>query len=270
MASIVDTIRLYFRLISINIKSQMQYRASFMMMMIGNLLVTFIEFITILVLFSRFGSLRGWQLTEVALFYGLINVSCALSEAFGRGFDKFDLQIISGEFDRTLLRPRSTGLQVLAHDFLLLRVGRLLQGLVILIWAFINIGVIWNLAKVALLLFSITGGVMIFTSLFIMQATMCFWSTQSLEVMNSFTFGGVQALQYPLPIFNRWFGRLFIFVIPLACVNYFPMLAILNKADVLNYPAWFQWASPLAGVLFLIVSLLVWQFGVRHYRSTGN
>ena len=248
----------------------MQYRASFIMMMIGNLLVTFIEFITILVLFSRFGSMRGWQLPEVAMFYGLINVSYALSEAFGRGFDKFDLQVISGEFDRTLLRPRSAGLQVLAHDFLMLRAGRLLQGLVILIWAAVNIGIAWDAARVALLVFSIAGGVMIYTGLLILQATMCFWSTQSLEVMNSFTYGGTYALQWPLPIFNQWFGRLFIFVIPLACVNYFPMLAILNKADALDFPAWFQWVSPLTGILFLVVSLLVWQFGVRHYRSTGS
>jgi len=265
-----NSISVYFKLISISLKSQMQYRASFLMMMSGNLLVSFIEFITILVLFSRFASLRGWSLAEVALFYGVVNISFALSEAFGRGFDMFSVQVISGEFDRTLLRPRPTGLLVLAHDFQLTRVGRLIQGLVILVWAVLDIGIAWNVFTVALLLFAIGGGVMVFTGLMIMQAAMCFWSTQSLEVMNSFTYGGVEALQWPLPIFNRWFGRLFVFLIPLACVSYFPMLAILDKPDVLGYPVWFQWTSPLAGVVFLLVSLLVWQIGVRHYRSTGS
>jgi ABC-2 type transport system permease protein len=266
----MDSVSLYLKLVGMNLRSQMQYRASFALMTVGNLVVTFIEFIGIWVLFSRFGSLRGWQLAEVAMFYGLINVSYALSEAFGRGFDKFDLQVVNGEFDRTLLRPRSTVLQVLAHDFLLLRVGRLMQGLVILVWASINVCIIWNPAKVVLLMASIAGGIMIFTGLLILQATMCFWSTQSLEVMNSFTSGGAYAFQWPLPIFNRWFGRLFIFVIPLACIDYFPMLAILDKADVIGYPVWFQWVSPLAGVLFILVCLAVWQFGVRHYRSTGS
>jgi ABC-2 type transport system permease protein len=248
----------------------MQYRASFLMLTTGNLLVSFIEFITILVLFSRFNSLSGWNLAEVAMFYGLINVSFALSEAFGRGFDMFSLQVINGEFDRTLLRPRTTGFLVLSHDFQLMRVGRLLQGLVILVWAACHLGIAWNIFKIALLLFSICGGVMVFTGLLILQATICFWSTQSLEIINSFTYGGIEALQWPLPIFNRWFGRLFIFVIPLACINYFPMLAILNKPDILGYPVWFQWVSPLTGVLFLVISLLVWKIGVRHYRSTGS
>jgi ABC-2 type transport system permease protein len=266
----MNSISLYFKLVAVSLKSQMQYRASFIMLTAGNFIATFVEFGAIAVLFSRFGSLRGWQIAEVAMFYGLISISYALSEAFGRGFDMFALQVISGEFDRTLLRPRATELQVLAHDFQLQRAGRLLQGLVVLIWSSINIGIDWDAARIALLFFSIVGGVMIFTGLFIMQAAMCFWSTQSLEVMNSFTYGGVEAGQWPLPIFKRWFANFFIFIVPLACVIYFPVLAILGKPDVLQFPLWFQWTSPLAGVFFLGVSLLVWKYGVRHYRSTGS
>ncbi len=270
MASLADSVRLYFRLVGISVRSQMQYRASFVLYMAGNLIVTVVDFVTILVLFARFGSLRGWQLSEVALFYGVINVSFAISEAFGRGFDMFSLQVISGEFDRTLLRPRSTELQVLAHDFQLMRGGRLLQGLVITVWAAVNAGIVWNPAKVALLALSVAGGVAIFTGLLVLQASMCFWSTQSLEVMNSFTYGGLETLQWPLPIFNRWIARLFIFVIPLACVSYFPMLVVLDRHDSFNFPAWFHVLSPLAGFLFLGVCALVWTVGVRHYRSTGS
>ncbi len=266
----LDSLKLYLKLIRINIRSQMQYKASFILFTIGNLVVTIIEFVAILVLFARFGSLQGWQLEEVAMFYGLINIGYVLSEAFGRGFDTFDLQVISGEFDRVLLRPRATELQIIAHDFLLLRFGRFLQGLAIFMWASVNLGIIWNPAKVVLLIFSVIGGIAVFTGLLIMQATMCFWSTQSLEVMNSFTYGGVYALQWPLPILNRWFASFFIFVVPVACVNYFPLLAIMEKPDVLQSPLWFQWTSPIVGVIFLMVSLAVWRFGVRHYRSTGS
>ncbi len=270
MANALDSVRLYFRLIGISIRSQMQYRASFLLYMVGNLLVTFVEFVTILVLFARFGTLRGWGLGEVAMFYGVINVSYAISEALGRGFDMFFLQVNTGEFDRTLLRPRSAGIQVLGHDFQLLRGGRLLQGLAITVWASINAGIEWNAAKVATLALSVIGGMAVFTGLLIVQATMCFWSTQSLEVMNSFTYGGVEALQWPLPVLNRWLARLFIFVIPLGCMTYFPMLAILDRQDALGFPSWFGYVSPLVGFVFLGVCVLIWQFGVRHYRSTGT
>ena len=266
----MDYIYLYFKFISMSLKSQMEYKASFIMMTLGSFVVGCMEFLTILVLFSRFDSIIGWRLEEVAMFYGLINVSFALSESFDRGFDIFAQQVISGDFDRVLLRPRTTEFQVLAHDFLLFRFGRLLQGVVVLIWASMNIGITWSIAKTILLIFAVFGGVAVFTGLIIIQATMCFWSTQSLEIINSFTYGGVEATQWPLPIFKRWFVGFFIFVIPIACVSYFPLLAVMEKSDVLHSPMWFHWISPFAGLCFLAVSLIVWRFGVRHYHSTGS
>jgi ABC-2 type transport system permease protein len=266
----VDSIKLYFKYVRISIHSQLQYRVSFILMMLGNFLVSFIDFIGIWVLLSRFSSLKGWHMAEIALFYGLINIAFAISEGLGRGFDMFYLQVINAEFDRTLLRPRTTVLQVLGHDFQLLRAGRLLQGTAVLVWASLNLGLDWSPAKLGLLVFAVSSGVMVFTGLMVMQAALCFWSTQSLEIVNSFTYGGVEATQWPLPIYNRWFAKVFIFLIPLACVNYFPALAIMGKPDVLNSPLWLQWTSPLAGFLFMIAALWIWQFGVKHYRSTGN
>jgi ABC-2 type transport system permease protein len=266
----MNSVMLYFRYIGINMRSQLQYRASFLMMTIGHLLVTIIEFIGIWALFSRFGTLKGWNLWEIGLFYGMISLGFAISEAFGRGFDMFALQVISGEFDRALLRPRTTVLQVLAHDFQLMRAGRLTQGLIIFIWASLHLSIEWTFFKAVLLFLSISGSIMLFTGLMIIQATMCFWSTQSLEIVNSFTYGGVETAQWPLSIYNRLFVKIFIFIIPLACVNYFPVIAILGKDDILGSPVWFRWISPLAGVLFLLVSFRIWEFGVRHYRSTGS
>jgi ABC-2 type transport system permease protein len=133
-----------------------------------------------------------------------------------------------------------------------------------------TLGIDWTIPKQVLIIFSISGGAMIFTGLLVMQAAMCFWSTQSLEIVNSFTYGGVETAQWPLPIYNQWFAKIFIFVIPLGCVNYFPAMAILGKTDVLGTPIWFQWLSPFAGFIFMTVALWVWKIGVRHYRSTGS
>ena len=266
----MDSIRIYFHYVDISIRGQLQYRGSFLILTVGQFVGNFSEFIGIWFLFSRFGSLQGWTIAEIAMFYGVIGVSFAMSDALGRGFDMFAQQVITGEFDRILLRPRSTSLQVFAHDFVLMRGGRMLQGLGVLVWGALNLAITWTVPKFVLLLLTITGGVMLFTGMLVIQATICFWSTQSLEIVNSFTYGGVETAQWPIPIYNQWFVKFFIFIIPLACVGYFPMMAILGKPDVLGSPLWLQWFSPLAGGLFLVVSLLVWRIGVRHYRSTGS
>lgn len=266
----LNTIQLYFRYIGISIRSQLQYRASFVMMSIGHFLITGIEIFGIWALFDRFGSLRGWRLPEVGLFYGMINIAFAIAEAVGRGFGIFARMVKSGDFDRLLLRPRSTAFQVAAQELQLFRIGRLSQGLIVLIWAGTALDVHWNIARICLTVFAILGGVSLFYGLFVLQATLAFWSTETLELMNTVTYGGTETAQYPLAIYKRWFQRFFTFIVPLACVNYFPVLAISGKSDPLGSPVWFQWFSPTVGIIFLFLSLQVWKVGVRHYRSTGS
>jgi ABC-2 type transport system permease protein len=267
---IPNALRLYIRYIGISFRSQMQYRASFVMLSIGHFLITGIEFLGIWVLFDRFGSLQGWALPEVAMLYGMVNIAFAITDGTSRGFDTFAFMIKSGDFDRLLLRPRSTALQVAGQELTLRRVGRFSQGLIVLLWAASELGIVWSSARIALTIGAILGGSCLFYGILILQATLAFWTTETLEIMNTVTYGGVETTQYPLTIYRPWFRRFFTLVIPLACVTYFPALAILGRTDPLGTPVFVQWTAPVVGVMFLAVTLQVWKIGVRHYRSTGS
>lgn len=265
-----NAFKLYLRYISVSIQGQMQYKASFIMTSIAHFAITFIDFIGVWVLFDRFGSIKGWELPEIALFYGMIHMAFAIAEAGARGFDTFDREVRTGDFDRMLLRPRSLVLQIVGQEFQLMRIGRFLQGLIVLCFAMWSLNSSLSLIKVMLIIISIFGGSFLFSGLFVMQATISFWSVQSLEVVNMVTYGGVEIAQFPVTIYDSWFRKFFIFVVPLACVNYFPAMAILNKTDPLNSPVWIPWASPIIGVAFFIFALKVFKFGVKHYKSTGS
>jgi len=128
----------------------------------------------------------------------------------------------------------------------------------------------WTLPRAALLVGSIACGACAFLGLLICQATSTFWTVEGLEVWSAFTHGGVTMSQYPQSIYRSWFRGLFTYVIPLACVNYFPGLVILGRIDPLGTPPVLGWLAPLAGPVFLLLCLQVWRLGVRHYRSTGS
>lgn len=266
----MNALRLYGRYASISLRSQLEYRASFLMQAAGQFLVTGVEFFAMVALFHRFGAIRGWTLQEVAFFYGLISITFALSDAVSRGFDVFGNTVKYGEFDRLLLRPRSTVLQLFGHELTLRRIGRLAQGLAVLVFAVSDLDVAWSADRAALLVFAIASGVCLFVGLTILQATSAFWTTESLEVWNAFSYGGVFMSQYPIAIYRPWFRRFFTFVIPLACINYLPGVAVLGRADPLGTPVAVQWLAPLAGPLFLLIALQFWKLGVRHYQSTGS
>jgi ABC-2 type transport system permease protein len=265
------SMRLWGAYVRLAMRSQLQYRASFIMQVAGRLVMHGLEVVVIVALFSRFGSIQGWRMAEVLLLYGIVHISFAIAEGIARGFDIFSQLVKSGDFDMLLLRPRSTVLQVAVREFQLLRIGRLAQGLAVLVWGMMTVGITWHWYQGLILLSAMAGATCMFYALFVLQATASFWTIESLEFMNMFTYGGVQVAQYPLEIYQKEFQRFFIFIIPLGCVTYFPVVALLGREDaVFHSPVWLQCAAPMMGVLFLAISLRVWEFGVRHYRSTGS
>ena len=271
LASLRSALALYARMAGISIRGQMQYRASFVLTSIGQFVTTGVEIVGIWALFDRFGALPHWTLAEVAFFYGVVNVAFSFTDALARGFDLFGTEFVkTGDFDRLLLRPRTTVLQLAGHELVLHRVGRLLQGLLVLGWAIVTLEIDWTAWRLALLLYTLVAGFVFFYALIICQATLAFWTTESLEIMNTLSYGGVETAQYPLAVYHRFFRRLFTYVIPLGCVSYFPVVAILGVDDPLGSSSAFQVLSPLAGFAFFGLALLLWRFGVRHYTSTGS
>ena len=266
-----DSIRLLGRYFGVSIRAQLQYRASFLLNATGQFTGSAIEFLGLWALFDRFGHLAGWTFAQVAFFYGVVNCAFAIADALTTGFDRFGSHYVkTGDFDRLLLRPRPTALQLAGHEFALRRAGRLLQGLIVLVWATSALDIPWDAARVGLLALTVLGGVAFFFALMVLQAALCFWTTESLEVMNVLTYGGVETAQYPLSIYHAAFRRFFTFVVPLGCIGYFPVVAVLGADDPLGTGRVFQALAPLAGVAFLVLSFLIWSIGVRRYTSTGS
>ena len=268
--NVLDSLYIYGRFLMVSMRGQMQYRGSFIMQLGGRLIVTTGEFLAILVLFDRFGSLLNWNVYQVAFIYGIVNISFAVADAMTTGFDLFGDMVKTGDFDRLLVRPRSTALQLAGQELTLRRISRLTPGLVALTWAAMNLDLNWTVANVGLLMLSIAGGASLFSGLIVLQATLAFWTTETLEMMNTLTYGGVETTQYPINIYRSWFRNFFTFGIPLATVSYFPALAIMSTPDPLGTPLGFQYVAPLLGIGFLVLALQIWKFGVRHYLSTGS
>ena len=59
-------------------------------------------------------------------------------------------------------------------------------------------------------------------------------------------------------------------MVPLACISYFPSVAILGIEDPLGSTRVMQWLAPVTGFLFFGLSLIGWRVGIRHYTSTGS
>jgi ABC-2 type transport system permease protein len=258
---------LYFKYVKILLKSAMQYRLSMWLTLCGQFFISFFAFAGVYLLFERFDTIAGWTFGEVAMCFAVVQTSFSITECYARGFDIFRNLIVSGDFDRVLLRPRGTVLQVFGSSFEITRMGRLLQSFVVFGLAVSYLEVSLTPMKIVTLLLMILSGVCIFTGVFILGATVCFFTIEGLEFVNIFTDGGREIASYPLTIYNKWLMRFFTFVIPFGSFNYMPLMYVVGKAG--GNEALYM-LSPLLGMVFVLPCLWVWRFGVGRYLSTGN
>jgi ABC-2 type transport system permease protein len=267
----MNALRLLGRYFAAGMRAQLQYPTSALLLAVGHFGATIIDLIAIWALFDRFGAVDGWRFGDVAMFFGIVSISFSVADFMSRGFDVLGTELIrTGNLDRLLVRPRTLTLQLIGYDFRVSRIGRLVQGVVVVLIATRSLGFQWDPATIALTIWTIAGGVALFFGLMVIQGAISFWTTESLEAMNLLTYGGVQAAQFPLGIYEKWFRNFLIFVVPIGCVAYFPVIAILHKSDPLGAPPWFLPLAPAAGFLFLGASFLAWRLGVAKYTSTGS
>ncbi len=266
------TLGSYRRLLGAQLRSQLQYRASFVLDMLATTLITLTEFGAVALVFGRFDDIRGWTLGEVAFLYGLVELSFGLMDMIFAGFDpsRFGQEVRKGTFDRILLRPLPVTWQVLGSDVTLRRVGRVALGVGIFALALKLNPPIWTAGKIAYLPLVILGMVLFFGGLFIIGSTVTFWTVESFEAMNILTYGGAYLISYPMSIYGDPLRRMFTFVIPAGFLNYYPALYFLDKSDPFGLPAFASFLAPLAGGSVFVAALLFWRFGVRHYHSTGS
>lgn len=270
MAEPLVALRLYRRLVGAQVRSQLQYRVSFALELVGMFLFAFVDLVAILVIFHNVPQLAGWSLAEVAFLYATAMLAFAFTDMVIGHLDLFPQSIRDGTFDLLLVRPRGTLLQVIASDFHVRRVGKAIQAAVVLAYALVTLDVDWTIGRAAMLPLMVVSGCVIYGAVWVAAICIVFWSVEGRETANAFTYGSSFLAQYPINVYGAWLRRFFAFVVPAAFVTYFPSLYVLGKEDPLGSPRVLQFASPAVALGAAIVAGFVWRFAVRHYRSTGS
>lgn len=257
--------KLYFKYLSMLLKCQMQYKASFIMTVLGQFLVSFTTFLGIYFMFSRFNSVNGFTFSEVLLCFSIVLMSFSIAECFVRGFDVFPQLIKSGNLDRILVRPRSEIFQVLTSNMDFTRIGKLMQAILMLVYAVPASGIVWSFDKVITVILMIIGGIVTFSALFVLYAGISFFTIEGLEFMNIFTDGGREFGKYPLSIYGEGVLRFFTYIIPLALFQYYPFLYLISRSEGMVFMF-----LPLVGFIFMMPCYIFFKFGVKKYKSTGS
>ncbi|NUP22566.1 MAG: transporter [Streptomyces sp.] len=268
--AVAEGLRAYRLIAGMWVRSSMTYRTSFVVTLIGNLAMTGMDFVGILLMFSQVDTLGGWSLPEVAFLYGLSVTAFGIADLALGSMDVLGARMRDGSFDTLLVRPAPVLAQVGADRFALRRLGRIVQGALVLGWALMSVDVDWTAAKVLLLPVTVVSGAAIFSAVFVAGAAFQIYAQDAAEVQNAFTYGGTTLLQYPPAVFGKDLVRGVTFVLPLAFVNWVPAAYVLGRPYPIALPQWTACAPPLVAAACCALAGLAWRTGLRSYRSTGS
>lgn len=101
----------------------MSYRASFVMMLCANVVVTFLDFVVVILMFRHTDTLGGWTLPEFGFLYGTSALALGLANLFVGSIDALGERIRTGTLDIMLVRPAPALAQLCAERFSLRRLG---------------------------------------------------------------------------------------------------------------------------------------------------
>ena len=124
--------------------------------------------------------------------------------------------------------------------------------------------------SVLFLISAVLGAALIQAAALIASSVLSFFSVGRNPIIDFLLVDMKEFTNYPITIFPRGIQFVLTFILPFAFMNFYPAAALLRKSIPEGYPAILPYLSPLVGALVFALSILLWNWGLKNYKSTGS
>lgn len=257
---------LYMKFLQQYIKSLIEYRADFILGLIGFILVQGASIVFIKLIFNSIPNLSGWSFYEILFIYGFAQIPRGIDHIFTDNLWMLSGSIIvNGNFDRYLIRPLNPLFQIIAERFQPDGFGELIIGIILVSTSYSNLNMSFTFEKAMLFLFAIICASFIYTAIKLAVASIAFW----IKFAQSYLFMAYQLsnfAKYPMGIYSNAIKGVLTFVIPFAFTGYYPGAYFLGKESLFMGVI----LTFLVAVISMLIAYAVWLAGIKTYESSGS
>ncbi|RIV13078.1 ABC transporter permease [Priestia flexa] len=256
---------MFFQYISQYIKTRLQYRADMVVEVVSDLLFQAVNLIFILVVFGHTQFLNGWSREEIIFIYGFFLVPFAVFSSFFNIWDFNERYIVKGEMDRILTRPIHSLFQVILERMELESLFGAITGVAVMIYAGSILDLLFAWYDFFIFVLFVLGGALVYAGIFIALASIGFWSDARTSIMPTMYNIGNYG-RYPVDIYNNVIRYVLTWILPFAFVGVYPAAYFLGREEWYGY----AFLTPVMGVIFFTLAIVLWNVGVKRYRGAGN
>lgn len=247
-------------------KSIVQSKVDFLMGLLGFFMTQILGIAFLYLIFEQIPSLKGWTLEQLIFIYGFAQIPRGIDHLFTDNIWMIAWRmVITGDFDRYMLRPMNVFFQVICEKLQPDAIGELLVGAILVIISLVKGIVIVDALHIILFIVSVIAGAVIYTSIKLFFATISFWVKQSGPFLQV-AYEMADFAKYPTEIYSKPIKFILTMIIPFAFVAYIPASFFL-----LEKSAWTTVGIECGiAVLFWIIAYAFFKHGISKYESAGN
>lgn len=266
MNKIKRAFRMHRIFVAQELKKMLEYKANFIVGIIGFLLGQITNIIFIWLIFEQVPDLKGWSINQIVFIYGFSLIPKGLDHLL---FDNLwavgHFIVRRGDFDKYLTRPVNTLFHVMVERLQIDALGELIMGIALICVTVFKVSIEWSPAKVILILIVIPFATLIYTGIKIATAALAFWIKRSGNVTYMFYMVNDFA-KYPVTIYNNTVRGIITYIIPFAFTAFYPAKYILTGGN----PMYNIGMTVVMAVILMGIGICVWNKGIKAYESAGS
>lgn len=252
-------------IVSRYVKTRLEYRVDFMVSLMGIFFRDIIGLAGLWIIFRTIPQLKGWNLNELIFLYSFSLLAATPLQIMFDNIWGLRHYLIDGSFIKYYFRPLNTMFYFMSEMLDIKGFGQVLMGIAGIVYASIQLGIVWTVGKFALLILLFFSSSLILISLMVLAGSTGFWVQNSFAVLEFF-FKVKDFSRYPTTIFTGIFHVIFTWILPIGFVAFYPLQAIIRPQEMGHL----YLLTPLVGVAMFALTLFVWERGVRVYSGTGS
>lgn len=259
-------LKLYLHYASKHIKVMLEYRVDFLIGMFSTIIQQGISIVFLKIIFNNIQELKGWSFYEILFIFSIAFLGRSIHHIFFDNLWTLGWQYIrSGNFERLLLRPVNPLFQVISERFQQDGIGQFVIGSIMMFISANHLGIQWGVAKIAILILFILSSGIIFVAINLFFITFSFWMVDSLPIVVS-VFGLSEFARYPVSIYHKSITLIITWLIPYGFTAFYPANYFLANHGVSKLAL----ITPIIAIGCFIIAYKFWNYGVKHYESTGH
>ena len=244
---------------------EMQFKTNFVVRLFTEMMWLVMQFIYIGVIFGQTKEIAGWSMWQMIVLAGTNHVITQLFEAlFYDNCTRLTDQIRQGDLDFTLIKPINTQFLVSLRYTDYSSMVNSTIGIGVILFALNKMGTTVGFGEGVLFAALVVNSVLIYYAILFTLSVWTFWIGRSNNLMELYWQFG-QFSRYPGDIYPWLLRRLLMTVLPMLVVSNFPAGVLIHKLE----SGWIFYGFAL-GIIFLAMTVLIWQKGLQRYRSASS